>query len=183
MGAQILQFMAKLEQESDSDAQCEPTAEDTVEDEEDEDSEDVENIIFQKCCKLSELKDSGSGPEELLAEVELKIVYDDDVYGARIVAYKEEYDSENDDTLCNHLIAMQTKLQLISDTKCSWSALDFSSDPPAYKYFVAEFQDPSSIIDFKEAFYEGKELAENSEIIEQPTDGNEASLGSYYGHD
>ena len=52
--------------------------------------------------------------------------------------------------------------------RCSWSALDFSVDPPRYRSFVAVFSSVESFQEFKDTFYEGKELAEQSEILEQP---------------
>ena len=56
--------------------------EDTVEDEEEE------SIMFERECEILEkMKDS----EEIkrLGQVEIRIIYDDDVYGARIIANKQ----------------------------------------------------------------------------------------------
>ena len=52
--------------------------------------------------------------------------------------------------------------------RCSWSALDFSVDPPKYRSFVAVFDNSDTFQEFKDTFYEGKELAEQSEILENP---------------
>ena len=52
--------------------------------------------------------------------------------------------------------------------RCSWSALDFSVDPPRYRSFVAVFDNSETFQEFKDTFYEGKELAEQSEILENP---------------
>ena len=52
--------------------------------------------------------------------------------------------------------------------RCSWSALDFSVDPPKYRSFVAVFDNSENFQEFKDTFYEGKELAEQSEILENP---------------
>ena len=52
--------------------------------------------------------------------------------------------------------------------RCSWSALDFSVDPPKYRSFVAVFDNSETFQEFKDTFYEGKELAEQSEILENP---------------
>ena len=59
---------------------------------------------------------------------------------------------------------------VLGDNKyqCSWSALDFSVDPPKYRTFVAVFDSSETFNEFKDTFYEGKELAEQSEILENP---------------
>ena len=79
---------------------------------------------------------------------------------------EKEDDSNNE--VCNHLIAIQTNLVSSGENRCTWSALDFSRDPPKYRSFVAVFDNPETFQEFKDTFYEGKELAEQSEIIEQP---------------
>lgn len=76
---------------------------------------------------------------------------------------------DEEHTVCNHLIAMQTTLNLADGfKKMQWSALDFSRDPPTYRYFSAEFEDEDLGREFRDIFTEGKELAEQSEILEQP---------------
>merc|ERR1711892_1044007 len=47
----------------------------------------------------------------------------EDVYGARILAEGPSAGSEDDNTVCNHLIAMQTVLN--ENPELEWSALDF----------------------------------------------------------
>ena len=138
------------------------------EDEDDDDDEDSE-IMFSGQCRLFEKKDN---QEKELGGVDLKIVYDDDVYGARIVA-----NLNDDEDACNHLIAMQTNLEIVDDKKCAWSALDFSMNPPSYRNFVAQFDTAEVQQEFQDSFYEGKELAEQSEILEQ---GEHAEADEYY---
>ena len=65
--------------------------------------------------------------------------------------------------------------------RCAWSALDFSSNPPAYRNFVAVFDGREIQQDFQEQFYEGKELAEQSEILEQ-VEGEENEEDYYDDH-
>ena len=126
-------------------------------------------------------------------EVDLRIVYDDDVYGARILAELPSASSENDSIVCNHVIAMQTNL---AEDNIQWSALDFSTDPPSHRTFRVEFDDISISREFKDMFaegdtlfskstasinnmYLGKELAEQSEILE--TVGDQDPSEFYYG--
>ena len=109
--------------------------------------------MFERECDLREL--TGDGKEASLGRVYLRILYDEDVYGARIVASKfsEEANGEmNEDEvyLCNHLIAMQTNLDVDEEKKkCSWSGLDFSVDPPRYRKFLATFFEESDAGDGK----------------------------------
>ena len=84
----------------------------------------------------------------------MKIVYDDDVFGARILAEVPTGSSEDESYVCNHLIAMQT---VLSDDLV-WSALDFSTDPPTQKSFRVEFDDNVVSAEFKDMFAEGKIL-------------------------
>ena len=143
--------------------------EDGDDEEEDEDDEE-ENVMYDRECELKD-KDSGS-----LGRVVLRIVYDDDVYGARIIACP--INSSDEDTVCNHLIAIQTELKS-TQLSCSWSALDFSRDPPAYRGFEAVFDLEADMSEFKETFSEGKELADQSEILELPQNQREDAY--YYG--
>jgi len=157
----------------------------------DDQSDDTNNTMFERECDLRELTDDGK--EASLGRVYLRILYDEDVYGARIVASKfsEEANGEmNEDEvyLCNHLIAMQTNLDVDEEKKkCSWSGLDFSVDPPRYRKFLATFFEESDAgddaqMEFVSIFQEGKELADQSEILEQPAAGGSLNPETlYYG--
>ena len=132
--------------------------------------------MFERNCNLFEIVENDK--EELLGEVELRIIYDDDVFGARIVAnfLTGDYD---DPPACNHLIAMQTTLDTDEATnKSSWSALDFSTGQATYRTFKAAFKSADDMIVFKDTFYEGKELADQSEILELPEQPDDPC---YYG--
>ena len=110
-------------------------------------------------------------------EVDFRIVYDDDVYGARIIAEGPSAEGgEEYNVICNHLIAMQT---VLSDSPLSWSALDFSTDPPTYRTFKVDFSSTDKAADFRDMFAEGKDLAEQSEILE--TVGDQDPSHFYYG--
>lgn len=77
-------------------------------------------------------------------------MYDDDVYGARILA-EQPSATEEESIVCNHLIAMQTHL-----VDMQWSALDFSTDPPAQRTFKIEFEEDEVKAEFKDIFDEGR---------------------------
>ena len=126
--------------------------------------------------KFFSVKFQDSKSETKLGRALLKIIYDDDVYGARIIAVKiseaagngnggGEIENEDETYLCNHIIAVQTNLDVDEDrNRCSWSAFDFSDDPPTYRTFAAEFSQSESTdeaqAEFVSVFQEGKELAE-----------------------
>jgi len=122
------------------------------EDEEDYD-ENGETIMFHQTATLH-IKNDTTGEFMNQGEVDLRIVYDDDVYGARILAEGPSAGSEDDNTVCNHLIAMQTVLN--DSPELEWSALDFSTDPPTYRTFRVEFGSDDLKAEFKDMFSEGK---------------------------
>ena len=148
-----------------------------------DEDEDGDNTMFIRNCKLSEMKNNAEEDKNFLGQVELRIIYDDDVFGARIVAsLNESNDVEQENyTVCNHLIAIQTQLE-VNGSLCSWSALDFSTDPPSYRNFEALFANEDECQEFKDIFYEGKELADQSEILEKPIYGGDDNPNDlYYG--
>lgn len=172
---------AGAEEDEDGDYEDEETADD-------DQSDDSDNTMFERVCDLKEIIGE-KGIEVSLGTVVLKILYDEDVYGARISALKVTPDGNDDEVyLCNHLIAIQTNVEVDeTNRRCIWSGLDFSVDPPRYRKFVAIFPEPESDgedaqMEFVAVFQEGKDLAEQSEILEQPLAGdslNPAEL--YYG--
>jgi hypothetical protein len=176
--------------EDDEDYEDEETAED-------DQSEETDNTMFERECELYEISSTEPKSETKLGRALLKIIYDDDVYGARIIAVKisgngngaggSEIENEDETYLCNHIIAVQTNLDVDEDrNRCSWSAFDFSDDPPTYRTFAAEFSQSESTADeaqaeFVSVFQEGKELAEQGEILEQPMNAANLDPPDYYG--
>merc|ERR1712024_123610 len=76
--------------------------------EEEEDYDNGETIMFHNKGTLF-VKHSTEGFISQ-GDVDIKIVYDDDVYGARILAELPTASSEEESIVCNHLIAMQSNL-------------------------------------------------------------------------
>ena len=147
-------------------------------DDEDEE-EDEANTMFEMECELAERRKDGS--TVAFGSVFLQVVYDDDVFGARIIATPmAANNAEDEEQVCNHLIAMQTMLEEDSETTYTWSALDFSSDPPSYRTFEVTFASAEDAGMFRDTFHEGKELAEQSEILELPNE-LENPQDYYYG--
>merc|ERR1719430_1079573 len=144
--------------------------------EEEDYDENGETIMFHQTATLH-IKNETTGEFMNQGEVDLRIVYDDDVYGARILAEGPSAETDDDNTVCNHLIAMQTVLS--DGQELEWSALDFSTDPPTYRTFRVDFSSEDVRAEFKDMFSEGKELAEQSEILE--TVGDQDPSQFYYG--
>lgn len=106
--------------------------------------------MFERECEL--FVDTDDQPTTITPVV-LRIIYDDDVYGARIVAERTSKDNGAEDgddwTVCNHLVAIQTNFSSETETSAKWSALDFSIDPPSYRSFEAHFKSEQDARDFK----------------------------------
>ena len=106
--------------------------------------------MFERECEL--FVDTDDQPTTITPVV-LRIIYDDDVYGARIVAERTSKDNGAEDgddwTVCNHLVAIQTNFSSETETSAKWSALDFSIDPPSYRSFEAHFKTEQDARDFK----------------------------------
>ena len=60
------------------------------EDEDDDDEEDDNNVMFDGVCRLFSREGQSDSNETSLGAVCLRIIYDDDVYGARIIAVDQE---------------------------------------------------------------------------------------------
>merc|ERR1712223_770492 len=83
--------------------------------------------------------------------------------------------------ICDHVIGVETTLQTILEDdetfRCSWSALDFSEDPPRDRDFVAIFDDEEIFSMFQDAFNEALQMARDAAFQEQGGDesGEDAS--------
>jgi len=141
--------------------------------EEDYDEEDNDAPMFMADADLS-IQDE-DGVWKKYDNIVFKILYDDELYGARIVASAANSDDQQAD-ICDHLIAMQTDL---SDD-LSWSALDYASQPPVKRKFKICFHDKPTENDFKDYFAQGKDFAVQCELMENAGDEIDPSQ-LYYG--
>ncbi|KAB7495494.1 E3 SUMO-protein ligase RanBP2, partial [Armadillidium nasatum] len=137
-------------------------SEETVEEEEDEYVEDETDdeeltILFSNKCQLSlktdeEWKDLGS--------CDLKIVYDDDVYGTRIICTTEDGEKP-----VNSFITIQTYCYNVDDLTLTWTLVEESEDEPPKKIEMkASFESEEIVASFIKAFEEGKDCAYNAGI-------------------
>ncbi|XP_023229719.1 uncharacterized protein LOC111629977 [Centruroides sculpturatus] len=116
--------------------------------------------MFEKRVTLSEL-DNESKEYKPLGMGILRILYDDTIYGARIQMYDDVQDLK-----CDHAIAVQTCLRH-EKTRAFWAAIDISVEPPCKRHFCALFSSINALKEFIKIFEEGKQMAIESEIVEE----------------
>ncbi|XP_037566539.2 uncharacterized protein LOC119446234 [Dermacentor silvarum] len=135
--------------------------EDVVEDDEDDDEDDEhgEDIMFERRVTLS-VQRPGTSAYESLGMGNLRMVYDNSCFGARIRVI-----ADDGSLLCDTIVAVQTCLRT-ERLHAYWSAVDMSIDPILRRHFQAAFSSPQAIAEFSRIFAEAKDLAVNSSIVE-----------------
>ncbi|XP_067013935.2 E3 SUMO-protein ligase RanBP2 [Anabrus simplex] len=138
-----------------------------VEDEEDDEEEDDDeydgierSIMFEKRATLS-TKQPNDQNWNTLGQGDLRVIYDQDYFAARIVL-------EADGTgklLCNNLIASNTELE-VKKKNCTWSALDYTEETPVQRIFMARFSSETAALEFEQTVMEGREIANQSSIMD-----------------
>lgn len=145
------------------------------EDDDDDNDEDVENMpIFRSSCSLEKKENNIWVP---MGKGDLKIEYDDDIYGARV----SHIDENSGEVLANHIIAIQTTMHKEGNS-ATWTVLDLVPQPPVTTTYKATFAVHEELELFAAAFREGKEYAEKAGIVEQ-TSGEATADELYYGQD
>ncbi|XP_066979899.1 E3 SUMO-protein ligase RanBP2 isoform X2 [Macrobrachium rosenbergii] len=148
------------EEEEDDDDDDDDEDDDDDDDEEEEDTENA--TLFLKRCTLLKKE---NGDWKTLGTGDLRIVYDDEYFGARIVMV-----ADGGDTLAEHIIAIQTTMHKEGNS-ATWTVLNLEPSPATTVTFKAQFSSIQALEEFASAFSEGKEYAENSGIVEQPSAG------------
>ncbi|XP_023348327.1 RANBP2-like and GRIP domain-containing protein 5/6 isoform X4 [Eurytemora carolleeae] len=139
-----------------------------------EDDEGDNTPMFEAEAELM-VREEGKGWSSP-TQVILRIMYDEDVFGARIIGRDVEAEDDQPD-LCDHVIAMQN----ILEDDLSWTALDYASEDPVRKTFKVSFNSRDIINDFKDTFAQGKEFAEQCEILETGPGEELDPSQAYYG--
>ncbi|CAN7996944.1 unnamed protein product [Ixodes hexagonus] len=152
--------------EQESTEKEEDEEEEEEEDEEDEDEEDDddhgEDVMFEKRVTLAAMRLF----LQMVGMGNLRMVYDDSCYGARIrVLPDEDAVGGTGVPLCDTIVAVQTCLRT-ERLHAFWSAVDMSRSPHERRHFRATFSSPQAVQEFDRAFTEGKELALSSSIVE-----------------
>ncbi|KAL3241951.1 hypothetical protein MRX96_021617 [Rhipicephalus microplus] len=165
----------RKEEEEDIDEEEDDDDDDEYEDD-DEDDEHGEDIMFEKRITLSVQKASWRHLRaraclpiepcffpvcaQTLGMGNLKMVYDDSCFGARI-----RVTADDGSLLCDTIVAVQVCLRT-ERLNAYWSALDMSIEPNVRRHFKASFSSPQAVAEFSRIFTEAKELAVNSSIVE-----------------
>uniref|UniRef100_A0A4D5RVU2 Nuclear pore complex protein Nup153 n=1 Tax=Ixodes scapularis TaxID=6945 RepID=A0A4D5RVU2_IXOSC len=157
----------KSEQEStEKEDEEEEEEEEEEEDEEDEEDDDDhgEDVMFEKRVTLAVLSPSGDS-YQMVGMGNLRMVYDDSCYGARIRVLSDDAAEGGGVPLCDTIVAVQTCLRT-ERLHAFWSAVDMSRNPHERRHFRVTFSSPQAVQEFDRAFTEGKELALSSSIVE-----------------
>lgn len=155
---QVEDRIRKEEEEEDVDEEDDDDDDDEYEDDDDDD-EHGEDIMFEKRVTLS-VQRPGTSAYESLGMGNLRMVYDDSCFGARIRVI-----ADDGSLLCDTIVAVQTCLRT-ERLHAYWSAVDMSIDPNVRRHFQAAFSSPQAIAEFSRIFAEAKDLAVNSSIVE-----------------
>ncbi|KAK8724994.1 hypothetical protein OTU49_011020 [Cherax quadricarinatus] len=143
--------------DNENDDEDEDYEDEEDEEEEEEDGEDTV-IFFNKRCTLFKKEEENW---KTLGMGDLRIKYDDDIYGACI-----SMTSDKGETLAEHVIAMQTTMDKEGNAAV-WTVLNLKPEPAVTTTFKAVFSSSQALEDFATAFCEGKECAVNAGIMEQ----------------
>ncbi|EEC01207.1 ran-binding protein (RanBP), putative [Ixodes scapularis] len=157
----------KSEQEStEKEEEDEEEEEEEEEDEEDEEDDDDhgEDVMFEKRVTLAVLSPGGDS-YQMVGMGNLRMVYDDSCYGARIRVLSDDAAEGGGVPLCDTIVAVQTCLRT-ERLHAFWSAVDMSRNPHERRHFRVTFSSPQAVQEFDRAFTEGKELALSSSIVE-----------------
>ncbi|XP_047739959.1 E3 SUMO-protein ligase RanBP2 isoform X2 [Hyalella azteca] len=138
--------------------ESETESSETGEDDEDDDDYIDSSIMFEKSCQLE--KRLGENWDDL-GTVILRIVYESDSDGARLMAT-----DESDLLLLDHVLTADLAYDDIDECIVSWAALDLSTQPACHVKLRATFQDYDDKEIFIGTLEEGREFANRDGVNE-----------------
>ncbi|KAJ8686803.1 hypothetical protein QAD02_022597 [Eretmocerus hayati] len=115
--------------------------------------------MFEKHATVYVQTEGGQKWDELTSGT-LKVLYDSEIFGARIVA-----ESDSKDIVSDTVISMDSSMQCV-DKQCSWSAIDYAVDPPVRRNLKAVFPSAQTAQEMYQTFQEGKDYASKADIRE-----------------
>lgn len=135
-------------------------------DEEDFDGEEVEeeeeiSYMFEKRATLFAQNDDQTWTN--LGMGYLKIFYDSEIFGARIIM---EVDSTGE-IVSNTIISIDTSMQVVGK-ECLWKAYDYILNPPKRRLLKATFSSVQGAEEMYVNFEDGQDYAKGAEIRDQP---------------
>ncbi|XP_037076261.1 LOW QUALITY PROTEIN: E3 SUMO-protein ligase RanBP2-like [Pollicipes pollicipes] len=132
-----------------------------AEEEEEEEEEDDDSPMFEKRATLHVV--SGAD-KKTLGTGDLRVVYDDEVFGVKVVMTEDKTGV----LLCDSFITMQHTYQL-EDKMVTWTARDYALEPVARRTVCAQFASAAAARDLARVMDEGVEIATSSDISEALT--------------
>ncbi|KAG0440892.1 hypothetical protein HPB47_016130 [Ixodes persulcatus] len=90
----------------------------------------------------------------------LRMVYDDSCYGARIRVLSDDAAEGGGVPLCDTIVAVQTCLRT-ERLNAFWSAVDMSRNPHERRHFRVTFSSPQAVQEFDRAFTEMMDLVQS----------------------
>ncbi|PNF19022.1 hypothetical protein B7P43_G11805 [Cryptotermes secundus] len=158
---EVIRISQAESEDSEDNLDDEDAEDDDDDDEEEEDEEETEkSLMFEKRVTL-QVQDPLTAAWSTQGLGDLQILYDPDIFGARICVERDGTGEQ----LCNTIIALNTVLE-VKKRDCIWSGMDYSEDPAVHKKFMAKFSSEEAAAEFQHTFQEGKYLAEQAEIME-----------------
>ncbi|KAF2357580.1 Ran binding domain [Trinorchestia longiramus] len=158
--------LLKKPQQYTSDTESSETGD---EDEEDDEDDYVDSsIMFEKACQLE--KRLGEN-WDILGTVILRIVYESDSDGARLMAT-----DEGDLLLLDHIISTDLTYEDLEGTAVSWAAHDLSTQPACHVKLRATFNDDDDKEIFIGTLEEGREFANKGGTTDEDIDAEDEAV-------
>ncbi|XP_051162746.1 E3 SUMO-protein ligase RanBP2-like [Leptopilina boulardi] len=138
---------------------------DEGDEEEDFDGEEVEeeevSYMFEKRATL--LAQNNDQTWTNLGMGYLKMFYDSEIFGARIIM---EADNTGE-IVSNTIISIDTSMQVVGK-ECMWTAYDYALNPPKRRLLKAVFSSHQGAEEMYMNFDDGQEYAKGAELTDQP---------------
>lgn len=161
-------------QESPEEEHGSDDKDDDEEEDDDDEYDDVEEILLEKRVTFqmmegNQWQNKGTGV--------LRVIYDDDVNANKVM-----FTTDKKEDLCNHLIAMESIINLDKSKHfCEWHPIDFATDEPIRRGFRAVFSSVPAAEEFYKSFQQGRTLARDSEISERDMEPRELLVPEVHG--
>ncbi|KAG8038783.1 hypothetical protein G9C98_000338 [Cotesia typhae] len=123
-------------------------------DEEDED-DDEHSTMFERDARLFYLDEADWQP---MADGFIKMFYDSDLYGARII-----FETASGELICNCVITIETEMQ-VDKNECIWTAIDDAFEPSVQRTLKAQFSNEDSAEEMFMNFQDGQVYARQADI-------------------
>ncbi|XP_033209269.1 E3 SUMO-protein ligase RanBP2 isoform X2 [Belonocnema kinseyi] len=154
--------LTEYEQEEEDDEEYGEEGEEEDLDCEEVEEEEEPSIMFEKRATLF-VQEEGEEGWKNLGMGGLRIVYDSEIFGSRIVM---EVDNGGD-VISNTVISMDTTMQ-VNGKECVWTASDYALDPPARRLLRAVFASHQCAEEMYLNFEDGQDYARGADIRDPP---------------